>query len=69
MLRRIRSWWRHEVNVAHLEAFNDRMLADIGLCRHEIAHRVYGYEERWRLAASGRGLSQTLGETVRGRNC
>lgn len=59
MLTWIRRWWRHDVDVAHLEDFNDRMLADIGLSRHEIAHRVYGYEERWRLASTGRGVPAT----------
>ncbi len=33
MLAWIRRWWRHDVDVAHLEDFNDRMLADIGLTR------------------------------------
>jgi len=59
MLTWIRRWWRHDVDVAHLGDFNDRMLADIGLSRHEIAHRVYGYEERWRLASTGRGVPAT----------
>ncbi len=54
MLEWIRRWWRHDGDVAHLEDFSDRMLADIGLCRHEIAHRVYGYEERWKLDSAGR---------------
>ncbi len=55
MLTWLRHWWRHDADVAHLENFNDRMLADIGLARHDIPHRVYGYEERWKLASTGRG--------------
>ena len=61
MLTWIRRWWRHDVDVAHLGDFNDRMLADIGLSRHEIAHRVYGYEERWRLASRGGGACRPPG--------
>lgn len=72
MLGWFRRRWKHEVNVAHLENFNDRMLADIGLRRHEIAHRVYGYEERWKFDSLGRAagapVQASADKAIRGIN-
>jgi uncharacterized protein YjiS (DUF1127 family) len=42
LTRAVRGWIRSENHIRRLRWLDDRLLADIGVCRHDIVTRVRG---------------------------